>query len=353
MYKEEIESAADWIVKNQTKNESFQYEYDALTGKFSTENKIARQAGTAFILSEYYLINPKQQIINIIDKCLQYLEKISIYENSDGTEIVYSLDGKVGKVNMAAFVISTLSNLQDQKIRQKYERFYKANLAALLKQERTEGGFRKLIYPPNKKKRSSYADGESLLALTYLYKTSPTPQLQGKITHHLSFFDLEYGKLIAKTAKTAKEIKQIVGFYLWGIRSLDNLPAKLLSEKMLNFAQYFTENILQRYNFENEKIKNLGAILEGVVATVSILAKSNQTNQKFEKALKDGITNMLNLQFSDKNIAILSQIHQLPPENAKDLQGGFFNSLSPDNLKMRIDYTQHSLGALLIAAQIK
>jgi len=351
MYQTAIQDAVKWLLRNQTSTGDFHYEYDPLTGQYSTLDNLTRQAGTAFILSEVYLFDAQPEILSAIEKSLDFLQSACVFENQDGQQIAYVMDGKVAKVNLPAFVVMIYSNIKDPKFRQKYQKLYQANLPLLHTQQNPAGGFQKFIRPLTRQKRSSFADGECFLALTYLYRENPTPELLENIHFHYKFFDQHYRLLLKAADQTEKTKKYIRGFYLWAMRAIHTLPIAEISTEMLDFAALFTEYIILTYQPDQQKIDNHGALIEGMVPVNNLSKKFPLNLPQLNLAVKKSLSNMLLFQINQQTIDSISKIIDLPIQQLQASEGGFLTSLTPANFKLRVDFTQHCLGALLLASR--
>lgn len=359
-YSKIITQAGEWMLTRQEVDGHFGYEYNPWENTESADDNLVRQAGATYILSEIFSYYDDGKYLTATAKGLDYLlTKTQTDENG----ISYILDeNNYAKTGAVALGLIACQNIQGTAVWNDnlaqtctgYEKFLEmiAN---------NSNGFADKYFPKEKVygDDSSYAGGEAWLALIITYKNNPSDELATILQKKFAFFTQHYRAQIEQEKNGEDASKDIIGFYLWGMHALNQLDQIEAKPEYTEFAYEYTHYVIDAkkladYKYQNEAKLNNSYAFEGIISTYAMAVRHGDKEEieYLRPIIEKNLERLKAFQISAKSIGSVmknnraTRTNLIEPEKA---QGGFLNSLQTDEQLMRIDYTQHSVGAYLLA----
>ena len=328
---------------------SFVYEYNPITGKRSDSYNILRHAGTAYTLAELYGYTGDKKYILGAEKALLYLKKqIKPCPNNLGPAcVVEAGETKLGGNALAVLAFTKYMAVTGTR---KYVQEAKQLTDFILNTQSKTGEFlvHKIYGDTVDSFRSRYYPGEAIFALVSLYN----------LNRDSKFVDAAHRGALWLTVRDATIPDSKLILDQWLLYGLNELHENNNDERYVKYAKRFVniasvrqhnsnidEEIVWNGGYGNPPRGTLAAIIdEGLGAAYYVFLRSRDSEyaSKTLEILKNGIRFQLHTQYTAENIVSLKA-------NPAGL-GGFRNYL--DEYTVRIDYTHHSISALLGLAEI-
>lgn len=330
--------AATYMGKVQNDAGHFGYEFDFLTGTWSEEDSLVRQAGAGYGLSEYLLSHRDAAAKKVVAKALKAYRKDSVPFRSGK---VLS-DGKnLSSADTGATALALAAAIQYRKATgdRQFDDDIKAWKTGLLALHNPKGGF---ASSPKDPKESSYYNGEAWLALSIYVVEFPE---DAKAKDVLKAVDRAMIRTYSKTPE--------IGFFHWGqmatAQRYETTKDKIFSDFGARQATAFLTDLRPRVS----KKSNTCYSVEGLSAILPVLKASKEHADlaaKVERRIRDEMTKNVGFQILPGQKAItLPRDRSLTAPELPDYVGAFLNGLGRPQI--RIDFTQHCLSAMLKSAR--
>jgi hypothetical protein len=319
--------AAAYIRGVQLESGFFRYEYDFLTGKWSKNDNIVRQAGAAFGLAIYHRQRPHEPTRQAVERALIALAGASI---SYGGGLLVSEDGSLRKAKTGATALAlaaaVLAGIEGAPIDQ-----WRDGLLAL---QRKDGRFQR---SPVDQRPIGYYDGEAWLALALLAARDG---------------EAAFAEALALADKGMTEgygLPADVTFYHWGQLAAAARYGRTADPRYIDFAATQTESFLDETRPKVSDNSNSCYSLEGMAAAFALVGadpRLQALRERIGQRIRQEVAHNLSIQVQPGQGGLAVRAGTvLNTAELPEFAGAFLNGRL--RLQTRIDATQHCLAALL------
>jgi UDP-N-acetylmuramoyl-tripeptide--D-alanyl-D-alanine ligase len=331
-----INLAVEHMGRMQQESGSFRYQFDFLSGRWSDDNNIVRQAGAGYALGEYLLMRKNPETKKQLRRAILWYSKSSM-EWKGGKLLTF--DGNYKQAKAGATALALLSALYYRKATgdKLFDPDIRTWVDGLLALRNKNAGFSRR---PRKRKESPYSNGEIWLALSVYSQQFP------KDTRVLNTLDQIDGYFLKHYSENPD-----IGFFHWGLMAASERYKQTKRKRLLDFAIQQTNQYLTEMRPRISANSNSCYSVEGMTAVLGMLeSKSEHAELKgrLETRIGKEMDKNLALQImpGQKQITFGPERTLSAPEIANN-SGAFLNGrLRP---QIRIDATQHCLSAMLRA----
>lgn len=331
---ERAKLAVSYLQSAQRDDGLFNYEYDFLSGSFSTADSQVRQAATAFAVAEYADVFDDAAAAETARTALRGLVTWSI--PFQGGALV-SRTGELVEAQIAATSFALLAELMFFSATgdDTFEPDRQAWLRALMQLQRPGGGFWR---SPWSEEESDYYNGETWLALAHYHRLFPEEEAAGEALAKAEDYMIErYGEEPGNQ------------FVHWGLMSASVRYSTTPSERLAAFIASLSEAYLHDVHAEFDPDANRCSGVEGLAAAAAALKNVEPYRgliaRNAERAERE-LANSLELQLLPGQARIeLGPDRYLAAPDIANFAGAFLNGRPRP--QTRIDSTQHCLSAIL------
>ncbi|HXG65068.1 MAG TPA: hypothetical protein VNO70_08160 [Blastocatellia bacterium] len=340
-------AGGDYLLRMQRQDGSFHYIYDPKEDRLDSHSyNIVRHAGVTFSLFELYRATRDARYFDAARRAVTYLKTRFRPAREPGAVYVLDNDGKakLGANGLALLALARQMELDPQSADHEGARRL-TNL--ILAMQRKDGAFDS-YYPVRgdepKGSVSLYYPGEAILGLVSLFERSGDRRLLGAARRGADYL-VESQRKLEKLPPDAWLMQALEALHRIGRERRYAEHAIALAERMM--ADQYPDNAPAGYagGFGPRMPRTTAAAAraEGMVAAYRIARSIGDPRAaRIANSLKAAARFQLTQQFDAGNSASLPN-----PERAK---GGF--RASPASLRIRIDYVQHNISALLGVAEL-
>jgi hypothetical protein len=319
--------AAAYMRSVQLESGFFRYEYDFLSGKWSTKDNVVRQAGAAFGLAIYHRQRPHEPTRQAVERALVALAGLSI---PYGGGLLVSEDGSLRKAKTGATALAlsaaVLGGIDSAPIDE-----WRDGLLAL---QREDGRFQQ---SPVDQRTSGYYDGEAWLALALLAAKNG---------------EADFAEALALADKGMTEgygLPADVTFYHWGQLAAAVRYGRTADPRYIDFAATQTESFLDETRPKVSDNSNSCYSLEGLSAAYALVGadpRLQALHDRIGQRIRQEVAHNLSIQVQPGQGGLaVREGTVLNTAELPEFAGAFLNGrLRPQT---RIDATQHCLAALL------
>lgn len=346
---ESLQIGTQFLLNNQKSGGNFNYDYDFVTKKLSTQDSQVRQAGALWGVSLIHAYQPSKETYDALIKGFAFFDSISVQVDSLNSMIKYpgTSAGRTGTQALLAlayleFLTTDLDSNTYNTYREKFDQYFRFILS-----QRSESGLFYMSYSyknlPSKPTHSPYFDGESLLLLTksanYLKIDSLKPMI-------LESAEAMYQKYVVEARKIDPDSKETKGFYQWSSMAFFEIYKMgwddIYAERIIELAYWMIDTHRTLYRTKNTAYAHEGMITAWKAAEMT----ENENAQKkigfvidkgLYKLTKWQVGHSIQNNFIDKNFDAGDQLAYGGIMNCKDCPG------------LRIDVTQHQMHAVILA----
>ena len=332
-----LDNAEKWLISNLREEGCFNYLYDPSTETYSTNNNMIRQLMASRLLAEMSKDNISLQPLH--QKNLDYIFYHWYKEDNDTGYIFYNNKSKLGAMAMALRTLAHspfFNDYQDQAMKL-------ANCIFSL--QNPDGSFEPWFIEPDYVYDADYLltfySGEAILSLVEMYiKTNNSFYLDGAIESQDFYIDKYVVHL---------EDNYYPAYVPWHTQSLNKLynitgnqtyadAVLILNDKLLELQNTGgpPEHLGRFYNdstpqYGSPHSSSDGIYTEGLAYAYEIAVHLNDTNhqEKYTNAIMLGVQNLISLQYNSSDKKINGAIR-----------------CTVDDLRIRIDTTQHTIDAM-------
>lgn len=334
--------AENWLVDNLKEKGCFKYKYDPQTEEYPNTNNMIRQLMASRVLAEMSQTNKTLQ--NLHQKNLDFIFNYWYQEKTSYGYIFFSSKSKIGAMAMAirTLVYSPFfENYQDEASKL-------ANTVLYL--QKKDGSFQPWYIEPSYDYDSDYLmtfySGETILSLLELYLKTDNEKYFDAAVEAQNYYIKEYVDNMDENYYPA--------YIPWHTQSLNLLykitekqkyadAIMILNDKLLEIQDTTNPETLGR--FYNPETPQYGSphsssdavYTEGLAYAYEIAVLTNDTvhQERYKKALKIGIYNLMRLQYNQSDVANFDHPERLL---------GAVKYNKNDN-GIRVDTTQHMIDA--------
>ena len=347
--------AGDFLVRIQRSNGSWYYEYRADKDKLNSKSyNILRHAGTTYSLFQLYGVTEDKRYANSANRGLRYLEQ-SIEADPEDPKRLYVREGKNIKLGGAGLSLMAYVEKEKHSGTSDGEKKTMEGLARhLMLAQNADGSFESYHALPGKKakkRRSIYYPGEAMVGLIRYYQIRPERKdcLDTVVKAANYLVDKRWNMLglrfnippDAWLMLALEELHEVTGNDSYAQYCFD------IAEGM-GFDQWI--GIYPQYDFYGgyfpvtPQVTPAGARSEGLTAAW-LIAKRLDDRKMLEK-----LTNIIRRSASFQISCLIREPFSYLYANPQRALGVFRHS--PVSNKTRIDYNQHNISGLLVAAKI-
>jgi UDP-N-acetylmuramoyl-tripeptide--D-alanyl-D-alanine ligase len=329
-----IGSAVAHLGTMQQEDGAFRYQFDFLTGRWSKDNNIVRQAGAGYALGEYLLAHRNADTENQLRQAIHWYSRSSM-RWKEGRLLTF--DGNYKKAKAGATALALISALYYRQVTEDkgFDQDIHAWTRGLLELRNENGGFSRR---PRKSKESPYSNGEIWLALGIYIQQFPDDTQVIKTLEQIDIYFLQH-----------YSEKPDIGFFHWGLMAAGERYKQTKEKQFVDFAVQQTHRYLTDMRPRVNPKSNSCYAVEGMAAVLEMLEKSAEHSElkdrlvaRIEKEMVKNLT--LQIMPGQKEIVLGSgrtlSAHEIPNNS-----GAFLNGRQRPQI--RIDATQHCLSAML------
>lgn len=346
--------AGDWIVNTVQDSGMFRYEYYIDTNSYSLNYNYLRHWGTAFSLISLFNktgdVKYRDAAVKTFDWGLKYY-----YEYTSDPNIgflYYSGKSNTGGAALALMALTQFKssvNVTDANYEKYDDYIYKLGNFLLWAQQ-PEGWIRSnfLTGVYQDYRNNSYYPSESMLALALLYKLTRNEIYSNALSKafnfysNLSLYNWRDSAFMPWTAQAFSELFFLTGNVSYAQYVFDLSDWKISGQLVIDKYDEYGNN-LKGGIYSNPSIST-ASTLEGIgdAYRVALILNDTYHINKYNKSLVLGMEFLLSLQVRREK----SELWGLSsPQRA--FGGFYYCHTCPNNNSMRIDYTQHSLSAMI------
>ncbi len=359
---ESMKLGRQFMINNQKPAGNFNYEYNFIDKKQSTDDNAVRQAGAFWSLALLHLHQPGEDTRAAFWKSFDFWQKISTTHPETGTYADYaklgSRDKRISLGTMALISLAIIDFLRaepnlDEEKKTLLTKSLEGYLQFILTMQTPKGRFASAMNPTTFKGSGSpnpYADGEALLALI---KTVKYLNLEKAKSHYLPAFEKGLARAVKvyvdKALKKDKDSDKTKGFFQWSIMAMweyqdyDDVKGKPY-RKVIRRLAYWMIDVHRTI----KRGKNTAYAQEGIIHAYQIAkATGNTKDMKYFRCTIDKVMHKLT---SWQVMGPLYKEVDMLVENKTDdpiAIGGVVNHHKEPGL--RIDVTQHQMHAVSLA----
>ncbi|HPM76911.1 MAG TPA: hypothetical protein PK961_07455 [bacterium] len=334
-------------------NNKFLYEGNVGRDKYNKNYNLLRHAGTCYSLYQLHLATGVERYREVSDRAWLWLRKQLEFERDGDTIYAYPVENKVIKLGGTGLMLIALAERLTIERNDDDLRLGKNLANHILRSLQEDGSF--LSYWPHKgqkakRRRSIYYPGEAMLGLMRFYAHNPDPR---------------YVECVAKSAQyLIHERWRIIGLELtippdaWLMIALDELhrvrPQKDYADYCLKLADGMVNDQFDQeweipypdyrggYFPYPPAVTPSGARMEGLTSAYLLAQRAGRDATAIKRTIA------LAARFQVERIIRPEFAHLYP--NVERGLGAFRHS--PVSNRIRIDYNQHNISGLLVAARI-
>ena len=323
-----IQNSSNRLVEMNDKiSGEFIYGYFILNGKIIRGYNSLRHVGTIWSLILSYLRFPKNELKKVIDRAIKFFIKYYLY-NGQTTDIYFLKDKKYLNIGGNGLALLVLSEYQMAFNDNKYFNIAEKLANGIIYAQKENGQIihkYNLDYSVYKEFCISYFDGEVIFALMKFYKLTKNKIYLNSVTKAIDYF-------------IEKKYEQY--FDHWISYGLNEFFRYNHSEKYILFMTKHY-NSRERTTFVPAILEELMSVYDSYEYLKSLNISSPSLNRlsrvKLLESVHFYITNLLKYYIDDEMRIYLHDEDQV--------MYGFYSASNNNN--MRIDYIQHTLGALI------
>ena len=371
--RDRLQRAVEYLLASQAPSGLFLYDFDFLAGRSVGADNIVRQAGTAYILAEYYLHARDPRVRLSIEAMLKKLDELSLpigksalqsgleqtrllslpigrYKLRAGLERfgllyrpsgdgkVISLDGRYLTAESGATAVALLAELQYQQATgdNRFSPLRSTWLKGLLSLRIPGRGFR---ISPGFIDDTPFYDGEAWFALAYYNDVFPRDDSIARILDGLDAY------LMARYANDVK-----TGFYQWGTMAAARRLKATSNQKFVDFIRAQAQAFLSAPRRDQWRGGNNCADIEGLATAAAVLrahgAADGALLERLEARLGEEMGTIRQLQIPPRTsrMDFGNGIYLVSPR-LRDFSGAFLEGrFQPFT---RVDATAHCVSAMV------
>jgi hypothetical protein len=336
----------NYLLRIQKSDGSFRYLYDASKDEFdeSTYN-ILRHAGTAYSLFQLYETTREVRYLNAARKAMLFLK--SRFRPAHIKNAVYVLDFD-GKAKLGANGLALLALTRQLQLDNKSANLADAKRLAnmILAQQHQDGSFQS--YHPVRGDEpegsvSLYYPGEAILGLIGLYRIEADKRLLDAAERGANYLIQSERRMPALPPDA------------WLMQALEALHKIKPEQQYIDHAIAIAETMISYQYDEEDSPEYAGGFSPGVPRSTPAASRSEGilAAYRMAKAAKDSravkLANALKLSARFQLSQQLTDDDKSIVPNPQRATGGFRESL--EGMRIRIDYVQHNISALLGIAE--
>jgi len=342
---------SQFLIENQKMAGNFNYEYDFVNRRQSSDDSQVRQAGALWGISLLYQNKPSEPLLDMFRKGYEFFKAHTITGENNTQWIAYPSEeyGKTGTIALVCLSLvemlrsSELTNTSFKKILRSDLDEYLNFLLSL----RLDNGLFHQNYHHNGSgfgSSSPYFDGETLLALCKSYNYLGRSDLKSDIIKTAEQSHQEY---IVNALAVDQDSSVTKGFFQWGIMSYYQIVqtewegADEYSSVIIDLADWMID-----VHKTLARTRNTAYAYEGIIhAYVTAQQVNDGFHQlKFKQVIDTGLYKLTSWQVGGPIPNEYLQDHQTSDPLAI---GGVMNHKQEPYL--RIDVTQHQMHAVILA----
>lgn len=345
-----IADGSTFLKKAQEENGHFAYEYRPYEDAYTDDDNIVRQAGTFYQLAEVAVHDTEDvnELEETLQRSISYFEDLSptdTFEDRTFRCIVNgesSDDCKLGATSLALVgVLDVMERYPEHE--DTYRSLAEDYMSFILAMKKNNGGFRNLYTVGENiqsAKESSFSNGEAMLALVRYYKYEQSDEIKEVLLEMFDYINSE-------------EVPFDSALYLWAMAALIDMQELWPNDAHLDYAEEYTDWRIDGFSRRKNTMHNMCAYVEGVVLAHVLLEGTldESGKQSLQREIDFWLARMARLQIDETDrVRIITDEEGVRFGEITDMSlafGGFLTG--EDELKQRIDFTQHCLNAYLLA----
>jgi hypothetical protein len=347
-------AGGDYLVRMQKEDGSFHYMYDAATDRSQDdEYNILRHAGTAFSLFDLYAHTKEARYLTAANRAIDYLK--TRFKPAGESNAVYVLDND-GKAKLGANGLALLAMARQLELDpNSADRAASMKLAnQILTMQEPDGSFisyHRVLGDEPEGSTSLYYPGEAILGLVEFYRHTPAEKRLLDAAIRAADFLIESQREMPELPPDAWLMQALEALHKLKPDPKYVQHAIAIAEAMLR-DQYTGEETPERYMGD----KNIGGFGPGEPRSTPAAARSEGILAGYRMARAANDPRVATLLAALKSSARFQLAHQFTKDDVgwlpapEQAAGGFRGSLS--STRVRIDYVQHNISALLGLAQL-
>jgi hypothetical protein len=326
--------AARYMVAAERPDGAFHYEYDFLSGDYSDDDNLVRQAGGGFALGEYYARTADATVRARLERALTYYERQSAFAG-DGR--IVSSSGLWVDGNTGATALALLAELHyfDATGDQRFASIREGWILGLAEMQRPGGGFARA---PGSDEESVFYNGESWLALALAAQLFPDHAVVSRV------LTLADGYMIETYAADPE-----TGFAHWGLMAAALRFETTADDRFGDFLVQVAEIFTTKMRPEVRPNVNSCSSVEGIGAAARALHLADWSPElvaRLADRAQAELAKSIDLQIlPDQTRIAFGPDRSFADARLPSFAGAFLNGRY--QLQTRIDFTQHCLSALL------
>lgn len=369
--------AVEYLLGSQAPSGLFLYDFDFLAGRSVEADNIVRQAGTAYLLAEYYLHVRDPRVRLAIEATLKKLgelslpiskstlqstleemrllsvpigrykvraslERFGLLYRPSGDGKVISLDGRYLTAPTGATAVALLAELLYQQASgdNRFGSLRSAWVKGLLSLRIPGRGFR---ISPTLIDSTPFYDGEAWLALAYYNELFPNDD---SVARNLESLD---AYLMARYATDVK-----TGFYQWGTMAAAHRLTVTANQKFVTFIRAQAQVYLDAPRSDRAHGNNSCYDIEGLATAVAVLRAKVTADgallKRLEARVSEEMDTIRQLQIPPgiERMGFGEGVYLFSPR-LREFAGAFLESRFRPYT--RVDYTAHCVSALVKLAR--
>jgi AMMECR1 domain-containing protein len=340
-------SAGDYLVRMQLPQGKFHYIYHPLEDRYSVGSyNIVRHAGTAVALFELYRVTRDLSYLDSARRAVDYLKTRFKAARSGRALYVLDNDGK-GKLGAAGLALVALTSQMELDVRSADPESARRLADHILSMQRKDGAFESYYRLKGDEPAGSvslYYPGEAILGLVSLFDLNGDKRLLDAARHGADYLIYTQRKMSA-LPPDAWMMQALERLHRIGREPKYARHAIALAEAMI--AEQYTASDLAGYagGFRPglPRATPAASRAEGLVAAYRLARKIDDARaSKIKAALVSSARFQLSQQFNDDNSFFLPN----PARAAGGVRAGL------TSMRVRIDFVQHNIAALLGTAEL-
>jgi hypothetical protein len=326
--------ALEHLLARQTEAGFFRYEFDFLTGRWSTRDNIVRQAGAAYALAEYLTRHDEPRVRVALRASLRGFASASV-PWGDGWLLTQGHDPDRAKAGASALAL--LAGLWYRQVSDdpQFDDYLHAWRSGLLALRKPDGLFFSL---PGGDRESPYSNGEIWLALAVFGEVFPADSRVRDVLPQLDQVVLQ------RYAEHAD-----IGFFHWGLMAAAVRYRMTGDDRLAAFVSRQVQAYLDTLRPVPNPNANSCYAVEGMADGYRVLQAAGGAaglRERLRQRIGEEMSRNLALQLpAGADHIPLGEGRRLSAPELAEFSGAFLNGrLRP---QVRIDATQHCLSAML------